>query len=83
MVVSGNPHHRRWVERFGLSSALHRGAVTGAPCRPKMPSPGVILLGPFDTTSSPVPPVTPRWLLTPARMQGSSKMFCTGAVPHR
>lgn len=60
----GNPHDRRWNEELGYSSALHRRAVTGAPRRPKTPSPEVILLGPFDTPPSPVLPVASRWLHT-------------------
>ena len=43
---------------------LRPWAVSGTPRRPKMPSPGVTLPGPFDTPSSPDPPVTVRWLLT-------------------
>jgi hypothetical protein len=39
-------------------------AVTGAPTRPKMPSPGVVLPGPFVTPPSPVPPVATPWLRT-------------------
>ena len=54
--TAGNPHHRLWGERFGLSSALRPRAVSGAPTRPKMPSPGVTLPGPFVTPPSPVPP---------------------------
>jgi hypothetical protein len=49
---------------YGFSSALRRGAVSGAPRRPKMPSPGVTLPGPFVTPPSPVLPVAMRWLLT-------------------
>jgi hypothetical protein len=52
--------------RLGTSSTLHPRAVTGAPPRPKTPSPGVILLGPFVTPPSPDLPVATRWLLTPA-----------------
>jgi hypothetical protein len=58
--------HRLWGERFGLSSALRPRAVSGAPSRPKMPSPGVTLPGPFVTPPSPVIPVATRWLRTPA-----------------
>jgi hypothetical protein len=50
--------------KFRFPPALHRGAVTGAPMRPKMPSPGVTLLGPFVTPPSPDLPVATRWLLT-------------------
>ena len=50
--------------KFRFPPALHRGAVTGAPLRPKMPSPGVTLLGPFVTPPSPDLPVATRWLLT-------------------
>jgi hypothetical protein len=64
--TSGNPHHRLRGERFGLSSALRPRAVSGAPSRPKMPSPGVALPGPFVTAPSPVPPVASCWLRTPA-----------------
>src|SRR6202035_1595263 len=62
--TSGIPLHRLWGERFGLSSALHPRAATGAPSRPKMPSPGVTLPGPFDMPPSPGLPVATRWLLT-------------------
>jgi hypothetical protein len=49
------------------SPTLHTGAVTGAPRRPKMPSPGVSLPGPFVTAPSPDPPVGPPWLHTLAK----------------
>lgn len=39
-------------------------AVIGAPTRPKMPSPGVVLPGPSVTPPSPVLPVATRWLRT-------------------
>lgn len=52
--------------RLGTSSTLHPRAVTGAPPRPKTPSPGVILLGPFVTPPSPDLPVATHWLLTSA-----------------
>ena len=55
--AAGNPLNRLWGERFGLSSALRLRAVSGAPSRPKMPSPGVTLPGPFVTPPSPVLPV--------------------------
>lgn len=45
-----------------LPSALRRGAVIGAPHRPIMPSPEVVLPGPFDMPPSPVTPVATRWL---------------------
>jgi hypothetical protein len=45
---------RRFIQR----------AVTGAPSRPKMPSPRVTLPGPFDMPPSPDLPVATRWLLT-------------------
>ena len=79
----GNPHHRQEGERMGLSSALRPRAVSGAPDRPRMRSPGVTLLGPFDIPPSPVTPVAIRWLLTSAELRSSGKVFCTGAVPHR
>jgi hypothetical protein len=62
----GNPQRPKVGRGLGHSSALHRGAVTGAPYRPKTPSPGVILLGPFVTPPSPGLPVATRWLLTSA-----------------
>ena len=62
----GNPHHRVWGERLGLSSALRLRAVSGAPTRPKMRSPGVTLPGPFVATPSPAPPVASCWLRTSA-----------------
>jgi hypothetical protein len=62
----GNPHHRVRGERLGLSSALRLRAVSGAPARPKMPSPGVTLPGPFVAMPSPELPVAPRWLRTSA-----------------
>ena len=49
-----------------LVSAFIKRAVTGAPTRPKVPSPGVALPGLFDTPPSPVPPVASRWLRTSA-----------------
>ena len=61
-----NPRDRRWNESLGYSLALHPRAVTGAPRRPKTPSPEVILLGPFVTLPSPDHPVATRWLLTSA-----------------
>ena len=45
-----------------LPSALRRGAVIGAPHRPIMPSPEVVLPGPFVMPPSPVTPVATRWL---------------------
>ena len=62
----GSPRVRRWNEELGYSLALHPRAVTGAPRRPKTPSPEVILLGPFVTPPSPDLPVAARWLLTSA-----------------
>jgi hypothetical protein len=62
--ASGIPQHRGWGERFGLSSALHPRAVTGAPSRPKTPSPEVTLPGPYVTPPPPEPPVATRWLLS-------------------
>jgi hypothetical protein len=62
--ASGIPQHRWWGERFGLSSALHPRAVTGAPSRPKTPSPEVTLPGPYVTPPPPEPPVATRWLLS-------------------
>jgi hypothetical protein len=68
--AAGNPLNRLWGERFGLSSALRPRAVSGAPNRPKMPSPGVTLPGPFVTPPSPVIPVATRWLRTSAERCG-------------
>lgn len=58
------------TEGFRESPALHRRAVTGAPHRPKMPSPGVSLPGLFATVPSPVLPLAPPWLHTPASPAG-------------
>ena len=72
------------IRGSGTSITLRRGAVSGAPRRPKMLSPGVSLPGPFVTPSSPEPPVTTRWLLTPAgrcevRAESSVQTrICTG-----
>lgn len=49
---------------YGCSSALRSRAVSGAPRRPKMLSPGVALPGPFVTSPSPGLPVATCWLLT-------------------
>jgi hypothetical protein len=81
--TSGSPHNRLWGERLGLPSALRRRAGSGAPSRPKMPSPGVTLPGPSVAPPSPEPPVATRWLRTSAKLRSSSKAFCTGTVPHR
>ena len=55
---TGNPHAPAvGREDSGLPSALRPRAVSGAPTRPKMPSPGVTLPGPFVTPPSPVLPV--------------------------
>jgi hypothetical protein len=62
----GNPQQPRMERGLGYSSTLRPRAVSGVPRRPKMPSPGVILLGPFVTSPSPGLPVATPWLLTSA-----------------
>jgi hypothetical protein len=79
--AAGNPLNRLRGERFGLSSALRPRAVSGAPTRPKMPSPGVILPGPFVTPPSPVPPVATRWLRTSAEVAEFEQDVLYGCGP--
>jgi hypothetical protein len=49
----------------------------------EMPSPEVTPPGPFVTPPSPDLPAATRWLLTPAKLRSSGKVFCTDAFPHR
>ena len=77
----GNPHHRVWGGRLGLPSALRRRAVSGAPTRPRMPSPGVTLPGLFVAPPSPVPPVATRWLRTSAEVAEFEQGVLHGCGP--
>ena len=77
----GNPHHRVRGERLGLSSALRLRAVSGAPSRPKMPSPGVTLPGPFVTAPPPEPPVASCWLRTSAEVAEFEQGVLYGCGP--
>ena len=79
--AAGNPLNRLRGERFGLSSALRLRAVSGAPNRPKMPSPGVTLPGPFVTPPSPAIPVATRWLRTSAEIAKFEQGVLYGCGP--
>jgi hypothetical protein len=69
---------------FGSPSALHPGAVTGAPRRPKCRLPKSLRLAPSSASLL----RHPRWLAAGCvppqkKTRSSSGAFCTGAVPHR
>jgi hypothetical protein len=86
--ISGYPLDRTWGGRTGARRRFIPGAVSDAPRRPKMPSPGVTLPGPFVTPPSLDLPVATRWLLTSVvrcgvRARRSVRMrFRTGRLQH-
>ena len=68
----------------GIFPTLPLRTVVGATFRPKVPSPGVIPPGPFDTTASSGKAGAVALAAYPyIQWHGSSGMFCTGAAPHR